>query len=241
MQRHMALAELLSVQSVQQQHQSSDDKSVQNRVNMVLTSLLAHLDTIKGEYRRELESLLLMQHSVRQELKPMMQVRNTLMQESQSLAERIDEMMEHLSQLESQKDSETMKDRMPPHEEIMPDAASDAPESLEETRSNAPGISRELASGNASSLSSSHADQSEHVPPNTTLEKELPAQDQAEDAASSSVLVPRNDPVSPSNQPDMSISLEDTASLSSTGPSNIPSAVTTNDPYLPVTKKDAEA
>lgn len=230
MQRHMALAELLSVQSAQQQHQSSDDKSVQNRVNMVLTSLLAHLDTIKGEYRRELESLLLMQHSVRQELKPMMQVRNTLMQESQSLAERIDEMTEHLSQLESQKDSETMKDRMPPHEEIMPDAASDAPESLEETRSNAPGISRELASGNASSLSSSHADQSEHVPPNTTLEKELPAQDQAEDAASSSVLVPRNDPVSPSNQPDMSISLEDTASLSSTGPSNIPSAVTTNDP-----------
>ena len=122
----MALAELLSVQSAQQQHQSSDDKSVQNRVNMVLTSLLAHLDTIKGEYRRELESLLLMQHSVRQELKPMMQVRNTLMQESQSLAERIDEMTEHLSLLESQKDSETMKDRMPPHEEIMPDAASDA-------------------------------------------------------------------------------------------------------------------
>ena len=230
MQRHIALAELLSVQSAQQQHQSSDDKSVQNRVNMVLTSLLAHLDTIKGEYRRELESLLLMQHSVRQELKPMMQVRNTLMQESQSLAERIDEMTEHLSQLESQKDFEKMIDRRPPNEEIMPDAASDTRESFEETGSNAPAVSKELASGKTTSLSSSCADQSEHVPPNTTLEKELPAQDKAEDGASPPVQVPRNDLVWPSNEPDTSISLEDTASLSSTGPSNIPSAVTTNDP-----------
>lgn len=228
MQRHMALAELLGVQSAQQQYESSDNKSLQDRVNMVLTSLVAHLDTIKWEYRRELESLLLMQQSVQQELKPMMQVHNTLMQESQSLAERIDEMTEHLSQLEGLKENEKVQHSAPLEEKVLPDAASDASESSKETRSYLPAISKEFASDKATPSSSFNADQSEDVSPTTTLEKELPTQDKPEDDASSAMLALSNGLALTSDEPSASIS-ENAASLSSAGPSGIPSAVTTNE------------
>lgn len=229
MQRHMALAELLGVQSAQQQYESSDGKSVQDRVNMVLASLVAHLDTIKWEYRRELESLLLMQQSVRQELKPMMQVHNTLMQESQSLAERIDEMSEHLAQLQDAKDSEKVQHSAPLEAKISSDAASDTPESSEETRSALPAISTELASDVATLLSSSNADQSENVSPTTTLEKELPAPDKTKNDASSVMFTSSSGLALTSDEPSTSVTQEDAASLTSAGPSDVPSAVTTNE------------
>lgn len=109
LQRHLALAELLGIQSAAQQYEASDDKSVHNRVKLVLSSLMAHLDTVKWEYRRELESLLLTRQSIQQELKPMLQVHSTLMQESQALAERIDAMTAHLSSLELSEPSSSLQ------------------------------------------------------------------------------------------------------------------------------------
>lgn len=130
MQRHMALADLLSVQSAQDQFGAADDKSLPNRIRLVIASLMAHLDTVKWEYRRELESILLHQQSVQQELKPMMQVRDTLMQESQALAERIDEMTAHLADLEGMQRHARPEFQGASNSEAEPELARSAPTSL---------------------------------------------------------------------------------------------------------------
>ncbi|WFD25863.1 Rho-type gtpase-activating protein [Malassezia nana] len=99
-QRHVALAELLGVQSINE-HMPAHNTSVHARVDKALESLRIHLDTVKAEYRKELESLSMMQQSVRQELKPMLQVRSTLMHESQKLAQHVDELTAQVAKLET--------------------------------------------------------------------------------------------------------------------------------------------
>ncbi|KAL4402722.1 GTPase regulatory protein [Malassezia pachydermatis] len=99
-QRHMALAEFLAVKSATEEHKRSPDQSTHAKVQLVLESLYAHFDTIKTEYKRELESLAMMQQTLRHELRPMMQVRATLMQESQQLAQRVDELTAEVARLD---------------------------------------------------------------------------------------------------------------------------------------------
>lgn len=99
-QRHVALAELLGVQSINE-HMPAHNSSVHDRVEKALESLRIHLDTVKAEYRKELESLSMMQQSVRQELRPMLQVRSTLMHETQKLAQHVDELTAQVAELET--------------------------------------------------------------------------------------------------------------------------------------------
>ncbi|WFD22719.1 Rho-type gtpase-activating protein [Malassezia equina] len=99
-QRHVALAELLGVQSINE-HMPAHATSVHARVDKALESLRAHLDTVKAEYRKELESLAIMQQSLRQELRPMLHVRSTLIHESQQLAQHVDELTTQVAQLET--------------------------------------------------------------------------------------------------------------------------------------------
>lgn len=99
-QRHIALAELLGVQSINE-HMPAHSSSVHARVDNALESLRAHLDTVKAEYRKELESLAIMQQSLRQELRPLLNVRSTLMNESQLLAQHVDELTVQVAELET--------------------------------------------------------------------------------------------------------------------------------------------
>lgn len=95
-QRHVALSELMALRQVG----AKEDASIRTRVELVLDSLMAHLDTVKLEYVHELEELAVMRQALRHEIHPMIQVRNTLLGEMQRLAQQIDELHVEVNRLE---------------------------------------------------------------------------------------------------------------------------------------------
>lgn len=100
--RRIALAELLAIDDARAPPGASehDSPSIRSRVELVLHSLMAHLDAVKQEYTLELQELVAQQRIVRQELRPMVQLRTALHQDNQRLAARADELRAHVAQLE---------------------------------------------------------------------------------------------------------------------------------------------
>ncbi|WFC95074.1 Rho-type gtpase-activating protein [Malassezia brasiliensis] len=100
--RRIALAELLAIDDARAPPGASahDAPSIRSRVELVLHSLMAHLDAVKQEYTLELQDLVAQQRIVRQELRPMVQLRTALHQDNQRLAARADELRVHVAQLE---------------------------------------------------------------------------------------------------------------------------------------------
>ncbi|PKI84327.1 hypothetical protein MVES_001836 [Malassezia vespertilionis] len=87
MHRHVALAELLAIRDTTAPPGAfpGDSMPVQNRVALLLDSLVAHLDSVKQEYVDQLQNLLLMQNTVRQELGPMLEQHAMLQKQNQHI------------------------------------------------------------------------------------------------------------------------------------------------------------
>lgn len=103
MERRIALAELLAIDDAAAPPGANvgEKTSIRSRVELVLHSLMAHLDTVKQEYAQEVQALAAQQQVLRQEIRPMMQLRAALHQENQRLAQRADELGAQVAQLEA--------------------------------------------------------------------------------------------------------------------------------------------
>lgn len=104
MKRRMALAELLAIEDARAPPGATEGEStsIRSRVELVLHSLMAHLDAVKHEYALEIQELIAQQQLLRHELRPMMQLRAGLHQENQRLAARADELNALVARLETQ-------------------------------------------------------------------------------------------------------------------------------------------
>ncbi|WFD43167.1 Rho-type gtpase-activating protein [Malassezia psittaci] len=103
LQRRINLAELLAIEDARapQDDESDGNQTIKSRVELVLHSLIAHLDVIKLEYASDTQKLIAQRDCLRQELRPMLQMRAALHQENQRLASRADELNALIEQLET--------------------------------------------------------------------------------------------------------------------------------------------
>ncbi|WFD06585.1 Rho-type gtpase-activating protein [Malassezia vespertilionis] len=103
MHRHVALAELLAIRDTTAPPGAfpGDSMPVQNRVALLLDSLVAHLDSVKQEYVDQLQNLLLMQNTVRQELGPMLEQHAMLQKQNQHMLQKANELAGCVMQLEA--------------------------------------------------------------------------------------------------------------------------------------------
>ncbi|WFC99077.1 Rho-type gtpase-activating protein [Malassezia yamatoensis] len=103
LQRRINLAELLAIEDARapQNDDSDGNQTIKSRVELVLHSLIAHLDVIKLEYASDTQKLIAQRDCLRQELRPMLQMRAALHQDNQRLASRADELNALIEQLET--------------------------------------------------------------------------------------------------------------------------------------------
>lgn len=102
--RCLALAELLAIEDVAAKPTDPaqpNGEAIRTKVDLVIDTLMAHLDTVKQRFRGELQTVVSLHSMLHQQTQQMLQVRNELVLENQQLLARAQQLSSYTTDLEN--------------------------------------------------------------------------------------------------------------------------------------------